>query len=463
MKKKYVAPERTVVTPQELNRASRRAAVLVLNTIIKAAKLRTSTWAQMAAKKDNDPELRLIAICDEFMGKDAWDTVNFNPFLMTADAHLYLSKHATECRRGHWRENYHTSGEGPFQKAKLVVGSTNKEKYTEYGKSRVVDAVPVYKWRDCLVMVDCPIGSGHYTCVLVTPKGKVEERLREFEQHYLENCYIKNKYAEVWTDQQGGLHFSLVEVEMKDVLMEDTDDHKIARIERVVENWDKLERGERRMGFLLYGSPGTGKTATISQLVLRLKGKATVLCLKGGSQAALVSLYSWLDKIGPNMVIAEDFDTLSTSRDNVHTYDGEKKFISILLNVLDGAKQHDVITMATTNYPDRLDQALTRPGRLGISLKLGEPSNELRKRIIGHYALKFGLDQNDAKYYEALNTRGVLGCHVFNILKEVSVEVKLGESAHDALHRACQSYFGADNVNWEIKDNKKPMGFGKEE
>jgi len=460
MKKKPA--ERSVVTPQELNRASRRAAILVLNTIIKATKLRTSSWAQMAAKRDNEPMYRLLEICDKEMGE--WEKVNFNPFLMTADAHIYLQKHAKEHRRGHWKENYRGSDGDPFSRSQLSGGSTNKEKYKEYGLQKVIDAVPIYKWRDCLVMVDVPIGQGNYTCVLITPKGQVETRLKEFEDHYLENCYIKNKYAEVWCDQQGNMHFDLVEVETKDVLMETDDDHKIDRIDRVISNWDKLERGERRMGFLLYGPPGTGKTATVSQIVSRLKGKATILCLKGGSQSALISLYDWLDKMGPNMVIAEDFDTLAASRDNVYTSaNSNDKFISLLLNVLDGAKQHDVITLATTNYPDRLDRALTRPGRLGISLKLGEPSKDLRKRIIAHYCLKFGLDPTEALYYEALNTRGVLGCHIYSMLKQVSTEIKLGGNVETALHEACESYFGKENVNWEISDKVKPMGFGKEE
>lgn len=447
--------DRPQIKPADINRATRRAARIVLEQVGRAFNKKTATYKQMELAEP--PTSNLDKVCDAHFGKDNYERVEFNPFLTEADAHIYLFAHAKIHTRGYWKivHSANDSDHDPFKRARSVNTTSKKITYKEYDVDRVVDAHPIYIWRDCLVMVHAPTSYNDRTSVLVTPKGMLQQRLREFNEHYLANCFIKNKYVEVWVIQ-GHMQFHVLDVEVKDAIHEDADEFKFGRITRIIDNWDKLSKGDRRMGFLLYGPPGTGKTATISQLVTQLKGKATILNLKGGSQAALINLYEWLDRIGPNLVIAEDFDTIAADRSYHHG--GEEKFISLLLNVLDGARNHDVITLATTNYPEKLDQALTRPGRLGVSVKLGEPSSALRKKIIAHYLVRFGLDEGEGVYYEALDQRGVLGCHVFSILKEVSVEVKLGGNAVTALKHSCEAYFGS-SYSWE---NKKPMGFGKD-
>lgn len=430
--------DRPQIKPADINRATRRAARIVLEQVGRAFNKKTATFKQMELAEP--PTSNLEKMCEAHFGKDNYERVEFEAFLTEADAHLYLGNHAKVHHRGYWKivHSMNDADKDPFKRAKAVTSTSKKISYKEYGVEQVIDAHPIYEWRDCLVMVRTPIGYDGSTNVLVARKGVLRERLQQFNEHYLENCFIKNKYSEVWVTR-AGMSFHVMDVEMKDAIHEDADENKFERIHRVIENWDKLDDGDRRMGYLLYGPPGTGKTATISQLVTRLKGKCTILNLKGGSQSALLSLYEWLDRIGPNLVIAEDFDTIAADRSH---HSGEEKFISLLLNVLDGARNHDVITLATTNHPDRLDSALTRPGRLGVTVKLGEPSNDLRKRIIGHYLIKFGLDEGDASYYEALNNPGVLGCHIQSVLREVSVEVKLGGDAATALVNSCDSYFG---------------------
>jgi chaperone BCS1 len=51
--------------------------------------------------------------------------------------------------------------------------------------------------------------------------------------------------------------------------------------------------------------------------------------------------------------------------------DSNKSMVSFsgILNVMDGiARKHRLITFMTTNYPDRLDEALKRPGRIDYQL-----------------------------------------------------------------------------------------------
>ena len=55
--------------------------------------------------------------------------------------------------------------------------------------------------------------------------------------------------------------------------------------------------------------------------------------------------------------------------------DGSSVTLSGLLNAIDGVgAQEGRILFMTTNYPERLDGALTRPGRVDVSFRLGNAS-----------------------------------------------------------------------------------------
>ena len=57
------------------------------------------------------------------------------------------------------------------------------------------------------------------------------------------------------------------------------------------------------------------------------------------------------------------------------------------LNCLNGVGINDgVITIATTNYPENLDNALAdRPGRFDLRINFDLPTNELREHILEKY------------------------------------------------------------------------------
>lgn len=132
-----------------------------------------------------------------------------------------------------------------------------------------------------------------------------------------------------------------------------------------------------RRGYLLYGPPGTGKSSFIQSLAGELDfGVANInLSERGMSDDKLAML---LTKLPPRTVLLlEDADAAFVNRKQVEAdgYGGGNVTFSGLLNALDGvAASEERITFLTTNHIERLDPALIRPGRVDMTVRIGEAS-----------------------------------------------------------------------------------------
>lgn len=458
MTKNKATPKPDVaMTPAQLNKITRRAVLLTFKGIVS----NVGKERKRLKKNPDEPVTQTATVvANDHFGKENWARVNINHlWLFPADAHSFLIKHAKP-RKGSWlyawSQDQHSDAMTKNRFSKVATSA--KASYTDDDQTKVIERNPIYEWKDCLLLMGLDVGhssSDNRIDIMVGPEETLQQRLEELEELYLKDSLVAKRYSEVWSDLQG-LHFNITKPEDKDIIYDKEDQNKIERVVRIIDNWDKLAKGERRIGMLLYGPPGTGKTATLSRLTQLLKGKATIFNVKGGSQQTLINVYDWLDRMGPNIIIVEDFDTIAGERglDNSTT-----PFLSLLLNVLDGAKHHDVITIATTNHPEVIDAGMTRPGRLGVSIKLSEPEPEHKRKIIEHYIKKYGLQELGC-IYSKFDAKGVLGCHIQSILHHVFVEGKLGGDLRAALDDACNMYFAADNINWKDNGGKSKVGFG---
>jgi len=113
-----------------------------------------------------------------------------------------------------------------------------------------------------------------------------------------------------------------------------------------------------KRGVLFVGSPGNGKTHSIKALVNDLK--IPTLYVKSfqaqhsTDQANIAKVFKRARTMTPCLLVLEDLDSLLTAKNR-----------SFFLNELDGfAANTGIITLATTNHPDRLDPAIVdRPSR----------------------------------------------------------------------------------------------------
>lgn len=135
-----------------------------------------------------------------------------------------------------------------------------------------------------------------------------------------------------------------------------------------------------RRGYLLHGPPGCGKSSFITALAGELEYSICLLNLseRGMSDDRLNHLFS----VAPeqSIILLEDVDAAFTSREEsqqVRTaYDGLSRLtLSGLLNAIDGvASTEGRIVIMTTNYLERLDPALVRPGRVDVKVLIGYAS-----------------------------------------------------------------------------------------
>ncbi|CAI6089422.1 unnamed protein product [Clonostachys chloroleuca] len=133
-----------------------------------------------------------------------------------------------------------------------------------------------------------------------------------------------------------------------------------------------------KRGYLLHGPPGTGKTSFSLSIAGALDMDIYVVSIPSMNDEKLNDLFGALpDKC---VVLLEDIDaagaTWSRGSDTENSDSdletrSPKKGVTLsgLLNVLDEVfSQDDRILIMTTNHPEKLDNALTRPGRVDLKI-----------------------------------------------------------------------------------------------
>jgi len=127
-----------------------------------------------------------------------------------------------------------------------------------------------------------------------------------------------------------------------------------------------------KRGLMLYGPPGSGKTSAVqlmSHHMIREMRGVVVLVNHPHSTAAALQLVRRLEPDRPIILLYEDIDAMV----DMHGEAG-------LLALLDGELQvGNVVNVATTNYPERLDPRFTdRPGRFDRITLVGMPEAPAR-------------------------------------------------------------------------------------
>ncbi len=113
-----------------------------------------------------------------------------------------------------------------------------------------------------------------------------------------------------------------------------------------------------KRGYLLMGPPGNGKSHAVKALLNHLKKPCIYVqsfnAEHSTDHSVMKELFKRARVTTPCILVLEDLDSLIN--------DGNRSFF---LNELDGfASNHGILTIATTNHPDRLDPAiLERPSR----------------------------------------------------------------------------------------------------
>lgn len=136
-------------------------------------------------------------------------------------------------------------------------------------------------------------------------------------------------------------------------------------------------------GCLLAGPYGTGKTMTAKVTASKaVRNKWTFIYLKTPSEIATALLMAQM--YAPAVVFTEDIDdVVSGERDDD---------LNNILNTLDGVDTKDkpIITVLTSNHPDKINPAMLRAGRIDTVIAFGEPDAEAAVRFVQLYCKDAG-------------------------------------------------------------------------
>ncbi len=136
---------------------------------------------------------------------------------------------------------------------------------------------------------------------------------------------------------------------------------------------DYLKHGiPYKINILLHGSPGVGKTSLIHAIATLCNASICNLNINSdlseNEMIRAINAASNIDKT--SILVIEDIDCIFADRKSGDTM-RNKITLNGLLNSLDGFNNPEgLIVIITTNFPDKLDEALVRSGRIDMEIEL---------------------------------------------------------------------------------------------
>ena len=189
--------------------------------------------------------------------------------------------------------------------------------------------------------------------------------------------------------------------------------------------------GRAPRGILLSGSPGTGKTLLARAAAneagvpfLSVSGSSFQEKFAGLGAARVRRLFAEARKLAPCVIFIDEIDALGRQRgrSNDSASADQDQTLNQLLIEMDGFNQlTGVVVIASTNRPDILDQALTRPGRFDREIAVNLADARGREEILKVHARGLILEPELDLQWIARGTPGFSGADLANLLNESAI------------------------------------------
>ncbi|HSK62906.1 MAG TPA: ATP-dependent zinc metalloprotease FtsH [Pyrinomonadaceae bacterium] len=191
-------------------------------------------------------------------------------------------------------------------------------------------------------------------------------------------------------------------------------------------------------GILLYGPPGTGKTLLARAAAkeagvafLAASGSSFQEKFAGLGAARVRHLFAKGRKLSPCIIFIDEIDALGRQRgrggDSASA--DQDQTLNQLLVEMDGFDQSSaVVVIASTNRPDILDKALTRPGRFDREIAVDLADAGGREAILNVHARNLKLEEGLDLQWIARGTPGFSGAELANLMNEAAIAATRDEA-----------------------------------
>jgi cell division protease FtsH len=254
------------------------------------------------------------------------------------------------------------------------------------------------------ISITVDINPGYRTSVQMEGPVENKQGIDQFVEDVITIAKDENFYRGKKIEFAGLIHFLNIKDKPWDSIV--LDDETKAEIKsntvsflKQSEQWIQYGIPAKR-GVLLSGEPGTGKTIICKALMSEADG---ITCITTNAYALdadgyVTELYELADDLSPSIVFIEDLDLIGQSRMEFGYQRGSA--LLALLAVLDGVEeQKKIVTVATTNFLESLDKALSqRPSRFDRVIRLTRPSMQQRRQIVNRLCRKIPIDEIMQEY-----------------------------------------------------------------
>lgn len=210
---------------------------------------------------------------------------------------------------------------------------------------------------------------------------------------------------------------------------------------------------------LLEGPPGTGKsllgeaTANESGAYYKyIKGSELDSKYVGESEANVRAIVNEARENQPAIIFIDEVDAIAKQRNGKDTY-GEKVLNTWLAEMSESEKRgDDIYFIAATNNRNALDNAMTRAGRFGNIIHVGEPDLEGTRHILNIHKKDVPFDEefDTAKFVQELYKNKAVGADIASAVEEAERFAKRRERIFEKIEEG--TYTPKDMEKLRVKN-----------